>query len=65
MTERGAGRLEEGAAMGMSASSLQILSKFLNRMPTITVPRGKKIQVYLAANYQLPDYANHKMPDDF
>jgi len=65
VTERGAGRLEEGAAMGMSASSLQILSKFLNRMPTITVPRGKRIQVYLAANYQLPDYAKHKMPDDF
>lgn len=65
LTERGAGRLEEGAAMGMSMSSMQILSKFLNRMPTITVPQGTKIQVYLASNYALPEYANHDMPADF
>jgi type IV secretion system protein VirB10 len=65
LTERGAGRLEEGAAMGMSMSSMQILSKFLNRMPTITVPKGTRIQVYLASNYALPEYSNHDMPVDF
>lgn len=65
LTERGVGRLEQGAAMGMSMSSMQILSRFLNRMPTITVPKGTTIQVYLASNYALPEYANHDMPADF
>jgi hypothetical protein len=44
---------------------MQILSRFLNRMPTITVPSGSRIQVYLASNYALPEYANHDMPADF
>ena len=45
-------------------SSAQILDKFLNIMPTVTIREGHRVKVYLSGDLALPDYNNHTMPSD-
>lgn len=56
--------MRQGFAQGTAQSSAQILDKFLNIMPTLTIREGHRVKVYLAGDLALPDYANHKMPSD-
>jgi type IV secretory pathway VirB10-like protein len=44
--------------------SAQILDKFLNVMPTVTIREGHRVKVYLSGDLALPDYNHHKMPSD-
>jgi len=39
-----------------SQASLQVMNRFLNRMPTITIREGHRIKVYLTADFDLPAY---------
>jgi type IV secretion system protein VirB10 len=56
--------LRQGFAQSTAQSSAQILDKFLNIMPTVTIREGHRVKVYLAGDLALPDYTNHKMPSD-
>jgi type IV secretory pathway VirB10-like protein len=63
-TQSGADRLREGFAVSAAQSSAQILDKFLNILPTITIREGHRVKVYLAGDLSLPAYSNHNMPSD-
>lgn len=60
----GSDLMRQGFAQGTAQSSAQILDKFLNIMPTVTIREGHRVKVYLSGDLALPDYANHKMPSD-
>jgi hypothetical protein len=57
--------MRQGFAQSTAQSSAQILDKFLNILPTVTIREGHRVKVYLAGDLALPDYSNHKMPSDF
>jgi type IV secretion system protein VirB10 len=63
-TQSGADRLREGFGISASQSSVQILDKFLNVLPTVTIREGHRVKVYLAGDLSLPAYNNHTMPSD-
>ena len=46
-----------GGADAASQASLQVMSRFLNRLPTITIREGHRVKVYLTSDLQLPAYA--------
>ena len=56
--------MRQGFAQSTAQSATQILNKFLNVMPTVTIREGHRIKVYLAGDLTLPDYNLHKMPSD-
>ncbi len=60
----GTDRMRQGFAQSTAQSSAQILDKFLNVLPTVTIREGHRVKVYLAGDLALPDYLNHKMPSD-
>ena len=64
LTASGSDLMRQGFAQGTAQSSAQILDKFLNIMPTVTIREGHRVKVYLADDLALPDYTNHKMPSD-
>ena len=45
-----------GAADSASQASMQVMSRFLNRLPTITIREGHRVKVYLTSDLQLPAY---------
>lgn len=51
-------------ASNMAQSSEQILDRFLNIMPTVTIREGHRVKIYLSGDLALPDYNDHKMPSD-
>ena len=55
----------QGFAASLSQSSLRILDRFLNILPTFTIREGHRIKIYLASDLVLPAYDQHKMPSDF
>jgi type IV secretion system protein VirB10 len=57
--------MRQGFAASTAQSSAQILDKFLNIMPTVTIREGHRVKVYLSGDLALPNYNNHKMPSDF
>jgi type IV secretion system protein TrbI len=60
----GADLMRQGFAQSMAQSSEQILDKFLNILPTVTIREGHRVKVYLSGDLTMPDYNNHKMPPD-
>jgi type IV secretory pathway VirB10-like protein len=56
--------MRQGLAGSLAQSSAQILDKFLNILPTVTIREGRRVKVYLSGDLALPDYNNHKMPSD-
>lgn len=56
--------MRQGFAQSTAQSSAQILDKFLNIMPTVTIREGHRVKVYLSGDLALPDYNSHKMPSD-
>jgi len=54
----------QGMASSLSQSSLQILDRFLNILPTITIREGHRVKVYLTEDLVLPAYEKHQMPSD-
>lgn len=45
-----------GAADSASQASLQVMNRFLNRLPTVTIREGHRVKVYLTSDLQLPAY---------
>jgi type IV secretory pathway VirB10-like protein len=46
-----------GMADTTSQTALQVMNKFLNRLPTITIREGHRLKVYLTGDVDLPAYA--------
>lgn len=65
LTASGSDLMRQGFAQSTAQSSAQILDKFLNLMPTITIREGHRVKVFLASDLALPDYHNHKPPSAF
>src|SRR5579864_6518202 len=64
LNESSSDLMRQGFAQGTAQSSAQILDKFLNIMPMVTIREGHRVKVYLSGDLALPDYSNHKMPSD-
>ncbi len=64
LSQSGTDRLRQGFGQSTAQSSAQILDKFLNIMPTVTIREGHRVKVYLSGDLAVPDYANHKIPSD-
>jgi type IV secretory pathway VirB10-like protein len=64
LTASGGDLMRQGLAQSLAQSSAQILDKFLNILPTVTIREGHRVKVYLSGDLVLPDYNNHKMPSD-
>jgi type IV secretion system protein TrbI len=64
LNESGSDLMRQGFAQSTAQSSAQILDKFLNIMPTVTIREGHRVKVYLSGDLAVPDYNNHKMPSD-
>jgi type IV secretion system protein VirB10 len=60
----GADLYAQGAASSLSQSSLRILDRYLNVLPTHTIREGHRVKIYLSNDLLLPAYDNHQMPDD-
>jgi type IV secretion system protein VirB10 len=56
--------MRQGFAASTAQSASQILDKFLNILPTVTIREGHRVKIYLSGDLALPDYISHKMPSD-
>jgi type IV secretory pathway VirB10-like protein len=45
-----------GGADAASQASLQVMSRFLNRLPTVTIREGHRVKVYVTSDLKLPAY---------
>ena len=52
----------QGVTASLSQSSLHILDRFLNVLPTITIREGQRVKVYITQDFLVPDYSQHTMP---
>lgn len=46
----------EGVGSGMSQASMQVLDKFLNILPTVTIREGHRVDIFLTSDLLLPAY---------
>ena len=58
-------RVREGFGASMANSSINILDRFLNILPTVTIREGHRVKVYFSGDLLLPDYTQHTMQADF
>jgi len=65
VSESASDAYRQGFAANLSQSSLRILDRFLNVLPTFTIREGHRIKIYLESDLALPAYDQHKMPSDF
>jgi type IV secretion system protein TrbI len=54
----------QGAATSLSQSSLQILDRYLNVLPTFTIREGQRVKIYLSDDLLVPAYDQHPVADD-
>jgi type IV secretion system protein TrbI len=57
-------RARAGFGSSLANSSTEILDRFLNILPTVTIREGSRVKVYLSGDLLLPDYAQHTMQPD-
>ncbi len=53
-----------GFGASLANSSMQILDRFLNIPPTVTIREGNRVKVYLSGDLLLPDYTQHTLQPD-
>jgi type IV secretion system protein TrbI len=63
--ETGSEAYKAGIASSLSQSSANVLDRFINIPPTITIREGHRIKVYITQDMLLPAYENHTMPSSF
>jgi len=63
--ESGTEAYKAGIASSLSQSSANVLDRFVNIPPTITIREGHRIKVYITQDMLLPAYENHTIPSDF
>ena len=64
LTASGTDLMRQGFAQSMGQSSAQILERFLNVLPTVTIREGHRVKVYLSGDLALPDYSSHSLPSN-
>ncbi len=57
-------RARAGLGSSLANSSTEILDRFLNILPTVTIREGNRVKIYLSGDLLLPDYAQHTMQPD-
>ena len=60
--ESGTEAYKSGIASSLSQSSANVLDRFINIPPTITIREGHRIKVYITQDMLLPAYENHDVP---
>jgi len=60
--ESGTEAYKSGIASSLSQSSANVLDRFINIPPTITIREGHLIKVYITQDMLLPAYENHDIP---
>lgn len=60
--ENGSSMYRQGMAESLATSGANVLDKFINIPPTITIREGHRIKIYLTQDMLLPAYENHDMP---
>ncbi len=60
--ESGTEAYKSGIASSLSQSSANVLDRFINIPPTITIREGHRIKIYITQDMLLPAYENHDMP---
>jgi type IV secretion system protein TrbI len=63
-SESGSDMYRQGLASSLASSGANVLDKFINIPPTITIHEGHRIKVYLTQDMLLPAYENHTVPGD-
>lgn len=58
----GSDMYRQGVASGLTQSSTNVLDRFINIPPTITIREGHRIKLYITQDMLLPAYENHDMP---
>lgn len=58
------GQYRAGVTQSLSESSLRILDKFSNILPTFIIREGARNNIHLPFNLWLPDYGKHAMKGD-
>jgi type IV secretion system protein VirB10 len=61
-SESGSDMYRQGIASSLAATGANVLDKFINIPPTITIREGHRIKVYITQDMLLPAYENHDMP---
>ena len=54
-----------GVGDATAQATLQVMNRFLNRLPTITIREGHRVKVYLTSDIELPAYAAPGAPNPF
>ena len=54
-----------GVGDATSQATLQVMNRFLNRLPTITIREGHRVKVYLTSDIELPAYVAPGAPNPF
>lgn len=54
-----------GVGDATSQATLQVMNRFLNRLPTITIREGHRVKVYLTGDMELPAYTPPERPGRF
>lgn len=54
----------DSAGPQFARSAAQVLDRFLNILPTVTIREGHRVKVYLTQDLQLPAYIAHAIPSD-
>ena len=62
--QSGSEAYQSGIASSLSQSSADVLDRFINIPPTLTIREGHRIKVYITEDMLLPDYENHTVPGD-
>jgi type IV secretory pathway VirB10-like protein len=57
-------RARAGLGSSLANSSTEILDRFLNILPTVTIREGSRVKIYLSGDLLLPDYAQHTLQGD-
>ena len=53
-----------GFGNATSAATAQVMNRFLNRLPTVTIREGHRVKVYLSDDLLVPAYDQHQLPSD-
>jgi len=54
----------QGSSASLAQSASEILNKFLNILPTVTIREGHRMRIWIAQDLALPAYDSHRMPGD-
>jgi type IV secretion system protein VirB10 len=54
-----------GVSDATSQATLQVMNRFLNRLPTVTIREGHRVKVYLMSDVELPAYVAPGSPASF